>query len=243
MSPGPTSAISVGGSMPATRPARHRRLPRQPREGRRRPGPAELQRGLSLRRTDGPAVTDARWCSSSAASCWNHLPIARALPAWRPSVAATRPLVIVHGGGRAIDAELAPARDRATEGGWPARHRCRHARRRGVACWRASANTELVAALVAPGVPAVGLTGVDAGLGRAVRTSAHRTTSGAVGRSGLRRRSGRCRPGARRAAARRAGTCRSSPDSASTRDGARPQRQCRRHGLPHCGARWPGASW
>jgi acetylglutamate kinase len=43
-----------------------------------------------------------------------------------------------------------------------------------------TANTEFVAALVGQGVPAIGLTGVDAGLGRAHRSSAHRTASGAI---------------------------------------------------------------
>jgi acetylglutamate kinase len=41
-------------------------------------------------------------------------------------------------------------------------------------------NTTLVAALVGAGVRAVGLSGVDAGLGRAARSSAHRAASGAV---------------------------------------------------------------
>jgi hypothetical protein len=41
-----------------------------------------------------------------------------------------------------------------------------------------SANTDLVATLVSRGVPAVGLTGVDAGFGRAIRQGAYRATSG-----------------------------------------------------------------
>jgi len=48
-----------------------------------------------------------------------------------------------------------------------------------------SSNTELVAALVANGVPAVGLTGVDAGFGLAARASAHRSAAGAVVDLGL----------------------------------------------------------
>ena len=95
------------------------------------------------------------------------------------SLASQRPLAIVHGGGRAIDAELD---------------------RRGIALKKVdglrvtdpatldvvvsvlggSANTELVAALVEGGVAAVGLTGVDAGLGRANRVAAHRSTTGAI---------------------------------------------------------------
>ena len=82
------------------------------------------------------------------------------------SVVPSRPLVVIHGGGRAVDAELA---------------------RRGIAPKKVdglrvtdeatldvvvselggASNTELVASFVGQGVPAVGLTGVDAGLGRA----------------------------------------------------------------------------
>lgn len=95
------------------------------------------------------------------------------------SIAAQRPLVIVHGGGRAVDAELdrrgiTPKKvdglritDRATLDVV-------------VSVLAGLANTELVAALVGQGLPAVGLTGVDAGLGRAVRQAAHRSTSGTV---------------------------------------------------------------
>jgi acetylglutamate kinase len=88
-----------------------------------------------------------------------------------------RPLVIVHGGGRAIDAEL---------------------NRRGVTPKKIDglritdattlevvvgvlagvANTGLVAALVAAGVRAVGLTGVDDGLARATRAGTRRSSGG-----------------------------------------------------------------
>ncbi|MFI5177416.1 MAG: acetylglutamate kinase [Vicinamibacterales bacterium] len=95
------------------------------------------------------------------------------------SSASQRPLAIDHGGSRAIDAELgrrgiAPKKvdglrvtDSATLDVV-------------VAVLAGTANTELVAALVAAGVAAVGLTGVDAGLGRATRVAAHRSTTGAV---------------------------------------------------------------
>ena len=94
-------------------------------------------------------------------------------------IAQQRPLVLVHGGGRAVDAELdrrgiAPKKvdglrvtDRATLDAV-------------VSVLAGVSNTEFVAALVGQGVPAVGLTGVDAGLGRAERARAHRSTSGAV---------------------------------------------------------------
>jgi len=94
-------------------------------------------------------------------------------------VAPSSPLVVIHGGGRAVDAELS---------------------RRGIAPKKVdglrvtdadtldvvvsvlggASNTDLVAALVGKGVPAVGLTGADAGFGRATRVSAHQSTSGAV---------------------------------------------------------------
>ena len=91
--------------------------------------------------------------------------------------APSRPLVVVHGGGRAIDAELArrqiaPKKVDGLRVTDPATLEA------VVAVLAGSANTELVAALVAAGVPAVGLTGVDAALGLARRSSAHRSTSG-----------------------------------------------------------------
>ncbi len=95
------------------------------------------------------------------------------------SIASHRPVVVVHGGGRAIDAELdrrgiSPKKvdglritDRATLDVV-------------MAVLAGTSNTEMVAALVAHGVPGVGLTGVDAGLGRATRSAGHRSTSGTV---------------------------------------------------------------
>jgi acetylglutamate kinase len=95
------------------------------------------------------------------------------------SVAPARAVVIIHGGGRAIDAELdrrgiAPKKidglrvtDQATLDVV-------------MSVLAGTSNTELVAALVGQGVPAVGLTGVDAGMGRAIRSAAHRATNGAT---------------------------------------------------------------
>jgi acetylglutamate kinase len=100
------------------------------------------------------------------------------------SVTAKRPLVLIHGGGRAIDAELvrrqiAPKKvdglritDAATLDAV-------------IAVLGGSANTDLVSALVAAGVRAVGLTGVDAAFGRAVRVAAHTATNGSVVDLGL----------------------------------------------------------
>ena len=100
------------------------------------------------------------------------------------AIAAHRPLVVVHGGGRAIDAELdrRAITPRKVDG-----LRITDAATLDVvvSVLAGTANTELVAALVACGVPAVGLTGVDAGLGRATRTAAHRSTAGTVVDLGL----------------------------------------------------------
>lgn len=110
---------------------------------------------------------------------------ARARIAALASAAAnTRPLAIVHGGGRAIDAELdrrgiAPKKVDGLRVTDPATLDA------VVAVLAGSANTELVASLVAAGVRAVGLTGVDAGLGQARRAGAHRSTSGQVVDLGL----------------------------------------------------------
>jgi acetylglutamate kinase len=94
-------------------------------------------------------------------------------------IATRRPLVIVHGGGRAIDAELdrrgiAPKKvdglrltDAATLDVV-------------ISVLGGSTNTELVAALVAQGAAAVGVTGVDAGFWRATRAKAYRAVSGSV---------------------------------------------------------------
>jgi acetylglutamate kinase len=95
------------------------------------------------------------------------------------AVAAQRPLVIVHGGGRAVDAEL-DRRGIAPKKIDGLRVTDRPTLDAVVSVLAGLANTELVAALVGAGVPAVGLTGVDAGLGRAARAGAHRTAAAQV---------------------------------------------------------------
>jgi len=90
------------------------------------------------------------------------------------AVASSRPLVIVHGGGRAVDAAMArqglvPTKIdglRATDAA---------ALDVVVSVLAGLTNTQLVAALLGQGVRAVGLTGADAGLGRAERSSAYQT--------------------------------------------------------------------
>lgn len=108
----------------------------------------------------------------------------RRLATFAAGVATRRALVIVHGGGRAIDEELArrqiPARKidglRVTDA--PTLDAV-------IAVLAGSANTALVATLVGQGVRAVGLTGADAGFGRAARSAAHRTSTGATADLGL----------------------------------------------------------
>ncbi len=100
------------------------------------------------------------------------------------AASASRPLVLVHGGGRAIDAELdrhgiVP---RKVDG---LRITDEPTLEVVVSVLGGSANTSLVAALVGQGVAAVGLTGVDACLGRANRVPPHRSTSGSTVDLGL----------------------------------------------------------
>ena len=102
-----------------------------------------------------------------------------ALAAFCAGVRKSGPLVVIHGGGRAVDAEL-QRRGIAPKKVEGLRVTDRETLDVVVAVLAGSSNTELVAAFVAAHVPAVGLTGVDAGFGRALRVSEHQTTSGAV---------------------------------------------------------------
>ena len=99
-------------------------------------------------------------------------------------VRATRGLVVVHGGGRAIDAELARRQiaPRKVEG---LRVTDAATLDAVVSVLAGSTNTDLVAALVGEGVPAVGLTGVDAGFSRAARSDRHQASDGATVDLGL----------------------------------------------------------
>jgi acetylglutamate kinase len=92
-------------------------------------------------------------------------------------LAAERPLVVVHGGGRAIDVELA-RRAIAPKKIDGLRVTDADTLEVVVSVLGGSANTALVAACVARGVAAVGLTGVDAGTSPSTRSAAHRTASG-----------------------------------------------------------------
>jgi acetylglutamate kinase len=106
------------------------------------------------------------------------------LAALAADLAAVRPLVVVHGGGRAVDAELA-RRGIAPKKVDGLRITDEPTLEAVVSVLAGTLNTELVASLVGRGVKAVGLTGVDAGFGLAVRSAGHRTTAGAVVDLGL----------------------------------------------------------
>ena len=95
------------------------------------PGAAELQRRRAAS-TSGRGCCDSSppWCSSSAASCSRRAADRARIAGARPrDRGRTRRSSIVHGGGRAIDAELARGRSRP-KSRRPARHRRGHARRR-----------------------------------------------------------------------------------------------------------------
>jgi acetylglutamate kinase len=95
------------------------------------------------------------------------------------TLSRTTPLVIVHGGGREIDAALARAgiEKRQVDG---LRITDEPTLDIVVGVLAGLVNTRLVAALGTAGVSAVGLTGADAGIGRVVPAAPHRSASGGV---------------------------------------------------------------
>lgn len=94
-------------------------------------------------------------------------------------VARKTPLVIVHGGGREIDASLARVgiEKRQIDG---LRITDEPTLDIVVSVLAGLVNTRFVAALGAAGVQAVGLTGADAGIGRVRAAAPHTSTSGAI---------------------------------------------------------------
>ena len=93
------------------------------------------------------------------------------------ALAAAGPLVVVHGGGREIDAEL-KRRGVAKQAVDGLRITDAATLEAVVAVLGGTINTRLVAHLIGLGIKAVGLTGVDAALGRATRAAAHVTAAG-----------------------------------------------------------------
>ena len=108
----------------------------------------------------------------------------RAMAAAVRKLAATTRLVVVHGGGRAIDAEL---RARAIEPTFVDGLRVTDAATLDVvvAVLAGRTNTAFIAALQAAGVRGVGLTGADAGIGMARKAPPFVSASGAVVDLGL----------------------------------------------------------
>ena len=97
---------------------------------------------------------------------------------------ASGPLAVVHGGGRAIDADL-KARGKAPRFVDGLRVTDADTLDTVVGVLAGRINTRLVAALNAAGVNAVGLTGADAGIGRSTIAPAMQTTPGAIADLGL----------------------------------------------------------
>ncbi len=93
------------------------------------------------------------------------------------ALAAQQPLVVVHGGGREIDAELA-RRGVAKQAVDGLRITDAPTREAVIAVLAGTINTRLVAHLVGRGIRAVGLTGVDGALARSTRAHAHVTAAG-----------------------------------------------------------------
>jgi acetylglutamate kinase len=99
-------------------------------------------------------------------------------------LASAGPLIIVHGAGREIDAETQRrgVPKQAVDG---LRITDASTLDAVIAVLAGTVNTRLVAALVGAGVPAVGLTGVDAAIGLADRAPAHRSVDGRLVDLGL----------------------------------------------------------
>lgn len=100
------------------------------------------------------------------------------------ALAASGPVAVVHGGGRAIDAEL-KARGQAPTFVDGLRVTDPATLETVVAVLAGRINTAFVAALVAAGVRAVGLTGADAAIGVSTLAPPLKTTSGTVADLGL----------------------------------------------------------
>jgi acetylglutamate kinase len=100
------------------------------------------------------------------------------------ALAAQGPVAVVHGGGRAIDADL-KARGKAPRFVDGLRVTDGDTLETVVAVLAGRINTAFVAALVAAGVKAVGLTGADAAIGVSTLAPPLRTTDGTVADLGL----------------------------------------------------------
>ena len=159
------------------RPARAGLVPGQPGEGGRGPGGPEFQRGPRFRRTGG---ADLMACLHVVKLGGELLEDPRRLRRLARTVRSAAPqggVLIVHGGGRAVDAEMARLGlpRRAVDG-----LRITDAATLDVVLGvlAGQVNTRLVAALGAAGGSAVGLTGADAGIARVAAARRYRATDG-----------------------------------------------------------------
>ena len=151
----------------------HRLDDRQPAEGGGRAGGSGVQHRVRVRRMRGAAVSAAP--TPTVLKIGGELLETDAGLAWIAAqivqMAGAGPLVVVHGGGRSIDAELARrgVEKRTVDGLRVTDAETLDA----VLCVLAGrVNTRLVAAVGAAGGRAVGLTGADAGVGPAVQGGA-----------------------------------------------------------------------
>jgi acetylglutamate kinase len=108
----------------------------------------------------------------------------RAAAAGIAALSAAGPVAVVHGGGRAIDADL-KARGKAPRFVDGLRVTDEDTLATVVAVLAGRINTAFVAALMGAGVKAVGLTGADAGLGLSELAPALQTTAGTTANLGL----------------------------------------------------------
>jgi acetylglutamate kinase len=108
----------------------------------------------------------------------------RAAAAGIAALRASGPVAVVHGGGRAIDADL-KARGKAPRFVDGLRITDADTLDTVVAVLAGRINTAFVAALAAEGVPAVGLTGADAAIGLSTLAAPLPTTTGAMADLGL----------------------------------------------------------
>ncbi len=206
-----TNFCDIGWRVDADRPRRAGVGHRQPAQGRVGAGRAEHERDARPGRDDRAAVMQPLVLKFGGELLEEPSRMAGVVAAVADIVkggaTSAVPVVIVHGGGKEIDAALKTAgiEKRQVDG-----LRITDAATLDivVSVLAGAVNTRFVAALGAAGVPAVGLTGADGGCGLSEVAPPHRTVAGAAGRPGARGTAGRRRrhAGARGAAAVRDGS-------------------------------------
>src|SRR5262245_46818312 len=169
------------------RPRRSRVRHRQPAEGRRRSGRPEHECHARLRRKIWVVVTPERITTERTGTVVlkfggelleDRIHLATVVAALG-SIATVSPVVVVHGGGREIDAALKTAglEKRQVDG---LRITDEATLDVVVSVLAGAVNTRFVAALTAAGVGAVGLTGADGWCGLSDPAPPHQATDGRV---------------------------------------------------------------